>query len=97
MLVRPPPRPADRRDRRRQKGLGNTESLGPERRRQQHAAAQRRYRKREKNGVLQVKIPVSVEQVAKLHRLHYLRDHELEDRARIAEAISAVLDQIVVD
>ena len=41
-----------------------------------------------------VTLPVSVEQVAKLHALHYLREAELEDRAAIAAAIGTMIDNI---
>jgi hypothetical protein len=66
------------------------------RRREQHREAMRRSRRRERDRVLMVTLPVTPEQTAKLSQLRYLRDCELEDRARIAEAISALIDHIEI-
>jgi hypothetical protein len=54
----------------------------------------RRYRQRQRDGVIMVTVPVSPAQTAKLAALRYLTESELENRARIAAAIAALLDGI---
>jgi hypothetical protein len=44
--------------------------------------------------VIVVSLPITPEQTAKLAALHYIGESELEDRARIAEAITALIDRI---
>jgi hypothetical protein len=66
------------------------------RRRQRHREAMRRSRRRERAGTLVITLPISVEQVAKLHALQYLTEIELEDRARVAKAIGALLDAVEI-
>ena len=68
----------------------------PASRRERHAEAQRRHRRRERNGTLMITLPITPEQVGKLAALRYLAKSELEDRARIAEAIGALLDGIEI-
>ena len=60
------------------------------------AARTRRYRERQARGTLMVTVPVTVEQTAKLAALRYLTEAELEDRARVAAAIAALLDGIEI-
>ena len=43
-----------------------------------------------------VTLPITPEQTAKLAALHYIAESELEDRARIAEAIGALIDRIEI-
>ena len=81
MLQRPPPPPPAAR---------------AARRRQQHAAAQRRHRRRERQGVIMATIAITPEQTAKLAKLDYLDDVELENRHAIARAIAELLDSIAV-
>jgi hypothetical protein len=67
-----------------------------DRQREQHHERARRHRKRERDGVIMVTLPVTPEQSAKLHAPRYLADCELEDRARIAAAITGMLDGIKI-
>jgi hypothetical protein len=67
-----------------------------DRQREQHRERARRHRKREKDGVIMVTLPVTPEQSAKLAALHYLTESELEDRARIGEAIGRMIDGIEI-
>jgi hypothetical protein len=62
-----------------------------------HADRQRRYRLRQKNGELAVTITMSQDETTKLHRRGYLGEHELEDREAIAEAVVALIADLVVD
>jgi signal transduction histidine kinase len=48
-------------------------------------------------GRLSITTEFSQEETAKLHRLRYLTEGELEDRDRIAEAIHALLGNIADD
>jgi hypothetical protein len=68
----------------------------PPSRRERHAEAMRRHRRRERNGVLMVTLPVTPEQTAKLAALRYLGECELENRARIAAAIGALIDGVEI-
>jgi hypothetical protein len=54
----------------------------------------RRYRARQRRGEIPVTHLFTVDEVATLHALDYLRDCELEDRAAIDAAISALLANI---
>jgi hypothetical protein len=65
------------------------------RRRAQHAAAMRRHRARERDGVVVVTLALTPDETAKLARLRYLEDHELEDRRAIAAAIRALIAGIL--
>jgi len=62
----------------------------------QRAARTRRYRQRQRDGVLMVTIAVTVEEVSKLAALRYLSESELEDRTKIAAAIGALIDAIEI-
>ena len=62
-----------------------------------HRDRQRRYRLRQSIGRLSVTTEFTPEETARLCRLHYLAEHELEDRQRIAAAIHALLGNIVTD
>lgn len=55
----------------------------------------RRHRKRQAAGRLSVTTDFATEETAKLCRLRYLTECELEDRQRIAEAIHALIANIV--
>jgi hypothetical protein len=66
------------------------------RRRAQLVAAQRRFRQREAAGDVLVSHRFTVAEVATLHRLGYLREHELENRAAIDAALGALLANIVI-
>jgi hypothetical protein len=61
-----------------------------------HAARQRRYRRRQRNGELLVTVALSPEETDKLCRLRCLDLDKLEDRAAIAEAIHLLLTNILV-
>jgi hypothetical protein len=67
------------------------------RRRAQHRAAQRRYRRRERTGELMVTLALDPTEVAKLVMLRYLRDCEIEDRRAIAAAVKALIAGIRVE
>jgi hypothetical protein len=67
------------------------------RRRARHAARMRHYRQRQAEGLLSITTDFSLEEVARLHRLHYLADHELEDRAAIARALHDLIGNIILD
>jgi hypothetical protein len=58
---------------------------------------QRRYRARQAVGWLSVTTDFSPEETAKLCRLRYLAECELEDRDRIAAAIHALIANIILD
>jgi hypothetical protein len=58
---------------------------------------QRAYRKRQAAGSLMVTLELTPEDIARLYRLGYLRDCDLEDRRSIAAAIRALLANIVLD
>jgi hypothetical protein len=60
-----------------------------------HRLAQRRYRRRQLSGRVVVTVEFSPEETAKLCRLHYLAECELEDRARIADALHLLLASIL--
>jgi hypothetical protein len=60
-----------------------------------HREAQRRYRRRQLSGRVVVTVEFTPEETAKLHRLHYLAEHELEDRAAIAAALHLLLVNIL--
>jgi hypothetical protein len=60
-----------------------------------HREAQRRYRRRQASGRVVVTLEFTPEETAKLHRLHYLAECELEDRARIAAALHLLLANIL--
>jgi hypothetical protein len=69
----------------------------PAARRQQHAQAQRRFRRRQRNGTLMIAVALEPRQVAKLAALRYLGECELEDRKRIAAALVALIDAIELE
>ena len=65
-------------------------------RRRQHAARrQRRYRARQRQRELVVTVALCPEETAKLSKLRYLSEAELEDRAAIADAIHLLLAHIL--
>jgi hypothetical protein len=77
-----------------------TEGLGtivPTSKRERHAARMRRHRARQASGQVSVTTDFSPQEVHRLCSLGYLRESELEDRARIAAAIHALLANIVTD
>ena len=76
--------------------LDRTRPSRRDRQREQHRERARRHRKRERDGVIMVTLPITPEQTAKLAALHYIAESELEDRARIAEAIGALIDRIEI-
>jgi hypothetical protein len=55
------------------------------------AIRMRRYRQRQATGCLSVTTDFSPEETAKLCRLRYLTECELEDRERIADALHVLL------
>jgi hypothetical protein len=57
-------------------------------------ARDRRYRERQPGGILSVTLEVTRDDTNKLARLDYIGLHELEDRKKIADAISRLLDRI---
>jgi hypothetical protein len=57
----------------------------------------RRHRQRQRAGCLSITTDFTPEETAKLCRLRYLSEHELEDRQRIAEAVHALLQGIILD
>jgi hypothetical protein len=59
-----------------------------------HRERMRRYRQRQAAGRLSIVTDFTPEETAKLCRLRYLRECELEDRARIAAALHALLGNI---
>jgi hypothetical protein len=59
-----------------------------------HAARQRRYRKRQRNGEVMVTVALSQEETDKLVRLRCLDLDKLEDRAAIADAVHLLLAHI---
>jgi hypothetical protein len=59
-----------------------------------HAARQRRYRRRQAASRVVVTIEILPEETAKLARLYYLRDSQLEDRKAIAVALHMILANI---
>ena len=68
----------------------------PARQAGQRAARTRRYRQRQRDGVLMVTIAVTVEEVSKLAALGISPKSELEDRTKIAAAIGALIDAIEI-
>jgi hypothetical protein len=62
-----------------------------------HAARQRRYRRRQRNGELLVSITATPAEVDVLHRLGYLDLGRLEDRAAIADALHQLVANIILD
>jgi len=64
-------------------------------RRRPHAARQRRYRQRQRNGEVIVSIGLLPHETAILHRLNCLDLDKLEDRAAIADAIHLLLAHIL--
>jgi hypothetical protein len=60
-----------------------------------HAARQRRYRRRQRNGEIMVTIGLSPAEVDTLHRLRCLDLDKLEDRAAIADAVHLLLANIL--
>jgi hypothetical protein len=58
---------------------------------------QARYRRRQRAGRVVVMIELLPAETAKLCTLHYLSEGQLEDRRRIAEAIHALIANIVID
>jgi hypothetical protein len=60
-------------------------------------ARQRRYRQRQAAGHIVVRIEVTQEETAKLWALGYLDDHQVEDRARIADALRRLIAGIILD
>jgi hypothetical protein len=58
---------------------------------------QRAYRRRQAAGRVVATIEFSPAETGKLCTLHYLGEGQLEDRRRIAEAIHALIANIVVD
>lgn len=65
--------------------------------RERHAARMRRHRKRQAAGSLSITTDFTPEETAKLCRLRYLGECELEDRDRIAAAIHALIANILTD
>jgi hypothetical protein len=57
---------------------------------------QARYRRRQRAGEVMVTLSVSPEVTARLAQLGYLGEHELEDRAAIANAIVTLIANIKV-
>jgi len=60
-----------------------------------HAARQRRYRLRQKNGELAVTVTLSQDETAKLQRLGCVDLDRLEDRAALAEGLHLLIATIV--
>jgi hypothetical protein len=60
-----------------------------------HAARQRRYRRRQRNGEIMVSVALSPEETDKLSRLRCLDLDKLEDRGAIADAIHLLLTNIL--
>lgn len=69
--------------------------LAPSERRAALRLRQARYRERQATGDIVVTRQFTPAETAKLCRLGYLGEHELEDRAAIAEAITAVIADLV--
>jgi hypothetical protein len=65
--------------------------LAPDERRAATRARQARYRERQATGDIVVSRQFTPAETAKLCRLGYLGEHELEDRRAISEAIGAVI------
>ena len=59
-----------------------------------HAARQRRYRKRQRNGEVMVTVALSREETDRLCRLGCLDLDKLEDRGAIADAVHLLLAHI---
>jgi hypothetical protein len=57
----------------------------------------RRHRQRQRDGRLVVTVELTPQMTDTLCRLRYLDTHELEDRARIAQAIRALLGSIITE
>jgi hypothetical protein len=60
-----------------------------------HAARQRRYRRRQRNGEVMVTVALSPDETDKLTRLRCLDVDKLEDRGAIADAIHLLLANIL--
>ena len=60
-----------------------------------HAARQRRYRRRQRNGEMMVTVALSREETDKLCRLRCLDLDKLEDRGAIADAVHLLLGNIL--
>jgi hypothetical protein len=58
---------------------------------------QARYRWRQAAGRIVVTLELGPEETAKLHRLHYLQEFQLEDRRAIAGALRALLANILIE
>jgi hypothetical protein len=69
--------------------------LAPDARRAATRRRQARFRQRQATGDIVVTRQFMPAETAKLCRLGYLGEHELEDRAAIAEAIGAVIADLV--
>jgi hypothetical protein len=61
---------------------------------QSHAARQRRYQRRQRDGDTVVTVALSQQHTAKLVRLGCLALERLDDRGAIADALRLVLDAI---
>jgi hypothetical protein len=59
-----------------------------------HAARQRRYRRRQRNGEIMVTVGLSQGEIDKLCRLHCLDLDKLENRGAIADALHLLLGHI---
>jgi hypothetical protein len=60
-----------------------------------HRERMRRYRERQAAGDLMVTQRITPAETAKLFRHGYLGEHELEDRTAIAEAITALIADLM--
>jgi hypothetical protein len=58
---------------------------------------QARYRRRQAAGHVVATLELTPAETGKLSALHYLSEAHLEDRRRIAEAIHALIANIVID
>jgi hypothetical protein len=65
--------------------------LAPNARRVAVRARQARYRERQERGDVVITRDFTPAETAKLARLGYLGEHELEDRRAISEAITAII------
>lgn len=69
--------------------------LAPSERRAATRRRQARYRERQAAGDIIVTRQFTPAETAKLCRLGYLAEHELEDRAALAEAVTAVIADLM--
>ena len=60
-----------------------------------HAARQRRYRKRQRNGEVMVTVALSPSDVDKLYRLGCVELAKVEDRAALADGVRLLLANIL--